>query len=101
MTLNLTDQQRSALDHDGHLLLLGMPGTGKTTILHEKVAALLARGVAPEQIGVATFAWRSLQHTKALLTQRLDKEARGLRFGTLVDFAVQQLQTDPDRPIQY
>lgn len=102
MAIHLTPQQQEALTHDGHLLVLGMPGTGKTTLLHEKIAQLLERGTRPEDIGVAAFAWRNLQHTRALLEDRLGKrETKALRTGTLVDFALQQLQTDPERPIQY
>lgn len=102
MAIHLTDQQNEALKHEGHLLLLGMPGTGKTTVLVEKIARLLERGIKPEEIGVATFAWRSLQHTRALLEERFGKkETKQLRLGTLVDFALQQLQTDPDHPLLY
>lgn len=101
MTIVLTAQQTDALTHTGHLLVQGMPGTGKTTLLHEKIALLLKEGVQPENIAVTTFAWRSLQHTRALLTQRLGDIAAALKFGTLADFALKQMQIDSDRPLSY
>ena len=48
--------QRLVLEHrSGPLLVLGGPGTGKTTTIVEAVAARIATGVDPEQILVLTF----------------------------------------------
>src|SRR3954467_8178 len=48
--------QRYVVDHtDGPLLVIGGPGTGKTTMLVEAVAARIASGVDPERILVLTF----------------------------------------------
>src|SRR4051812_33728136 len=42
----LTDQQQVAVDHDrGHVLIVAGAGTGKTTTLAARLAALVARGV--------------------------------------------------------
>ncbi|GIE98995.1 hypothetical protein Ari01nite_64600 [Paractinoplanes rishiriensis] len=43
---------------DGPLLVVGGPGTGKTTVLVESVAARIAEGVDPERILVLTFGRR-------------------------------------------
>jgi superfamily I DNA/RNA helicase/RecB family exonuclease len=51
--------QRYATAHvDGPLLVVGGPGTGKTTVLVESVAARIAEGVDPERILVLTFGRR-------------------------------------------
>ncbi|NMO50491.1 ATP-dependent helicase [Actinoplanes sp. TBRC 11911] len=51
--------QRYATEHaDGPLLVVGGPGTGKTTVLVESVAARIAAGVDPERILVLTFGRR-------------------------------------------
>jgi DNA helicase-2/ATP-dependent DNA helicase PcrA len=56
----LTDQQRAAVDHDGgHLLIVAGAGTGKTTTLASRVAALIARGTSPERVLLLTFSRRA------------------------------------------
>ncbi|MEH1102555.1 ATP-dependent helicase [Micromonospora sp. CPCC 205561] len=56
----LTDpHQAEVVAHtDGPMLVLGGPGTGKTSILVEAVAARIAEGVDPERILVLTFGRR-------------------------------------------
>jgi DNA helicase-2/ATP-dependent DNA helicase PcrA len=57
---SLTDQQRSAVDHaGGHLLIVAGAGTGKTTTLASRLAALVERGTAPERILLLTFSRRA------------------------------------------
>jgi DNA helicase II / ATP-dependent DNA helicase PcrA len=57
---SLTDQQQAAVDYEGgHLLIVAGAGTGKTTTLASRVAALVERGVAPERILLLTFSRRA------------------------------------------
>ncbi|MBL4590629.1 MAG: ATP-dependent helicase [Phycisphaerales bacterium] len=53
----LTDRQREAVDHDtGPLIILAGPGTGKTRVITERVAAMVTeRNLNPEQILAVTF----------------------------------------------
>ncbi|HEX6872075.1 MAG TPA: ATP-dependent helicase, partial [Micromonosporaceae bacterium] len=52
----LDERQRAVVAHrSGPLLVLGGPGTGKTTALVEAVAARVAEGVEPAHILVLTF----------------------------------------------
>lgn len=55
--LTLTAEQRAVVDagDDTHLLVRAVPGSGKTTTLAYRVAALVARGVAPAGIQVLMF----------------------------------------------
>ncbi|WUJ12425.1 PD-(D/E)XK nuclease family protein [Actinoplanes sp. NBC_00393] len=51
--------QRRAVEHTtGPLLVIGGPGTGKTSVLVEAVAARIAEGTDPERILVLTFGRR-------------------------------------------
>ena len=52
----LNEQQLQAFRHDaGPALVLAGAGSGKTTILTRRVARLLAKGIDPQHIFVATF----------------------------------------------
>jgi superfamily I DNA/RNA helicase/RecB family exonuclease len=69
--------QRYVVDHtDGPLLVVGGPGTGKTTVLVEAVAARIAEGVDPERILVLTFGRRGA----AALRDRIEARIAGPSF---------------------
>lgn len=56
----LNPEQRRAVDHErGPLLVIAGAGTGKTTTLAARVAALLERGVRPERVLLLTFTRRA------------------------------------------
>ncbi len=66
--------QQYVIDHvDGPLLVVGGPGTGKTTVLVESVAARIAAGVDPEHILVLTFGRRG----SAALRDRIEARVAG------------------------
>jgi superfamily I DNA/RNA helicase/RecB family exonuclease len=68
----LDDAQRAVVAHrDGPLLVVGAPGTGKTTTLVEAVAARVADGVDPEQVLVLTFGRRGAGALRRRITRRL------------------------------
>jgi DNA helicase-2/ATP-dependent DNA helicase PcrA len=57
---DLNEAQRAALAHgDGPLLIVAGAGTGKTTTLACRVAALIERGTRPERILLLTFSRRA------------------------------------------
>lgn len=55
--MELTAEQRAIVDHDAdtHLVVRAVPGSGKTTTLVHRVAALVGRGVDPRSIQVVMF----------------------------------------------
>jgi len=76
---DLNEQQRQAACHgDGPLLIVAGAGTGKTTTLAHRVAALIARGVDPARILLLTFTRRAsaemLRRVDAIL-RRLENES--------------------------
>jgi superfamily I DNA/RNA helicase/RecB family exonuclease len=70
----LDAEQRTAVAHrDGPLLVLGGPGTGKTTALVESVAARVAEGVDPSQILVLTFGRRAAAALRDRIEARIGR----------------------------
>ncbi|SDT76773.1 UvrD-like helicase C-terminal domain-containing protein [Actinoplanes derwentensis] len=66
--------QRRVIGHTaGPLLVLGGPGTGKTSMLVESVAARITEGVDPERVLVLTFGRRSA----AALRDRIEARIAG------------------------
>jgi DNA helicase-2/ATP-dependent DNA helicase PcrA len=103
----LSDEQRAIVEHlDGPILALAPAGTGKTTVLTERVAAALAAGVPAERILCVTFTNRAARELRARIAQRFPELAGHLaprtfhqlcadilrreakRVGLMVDFAV-------------
>ncbi len=64
--------QRRAVDHrDGPLLVIGGPGTGKTSTLVEAVAARVAEGTEPDAVLVLTFNRRGAGRLRDRIDARL------------------------------
>ncbi len=70
--LDLDPAQRAVVAHTGGpLLVIGGPGTGKTTTLVEAVAARVAQGVPPDQILVLTFGRRAANALRDRIEARI------------------------------
>ncbi len=73
---SLTEEQRTAVTHgDGITLVLGGPGTGKTTTLIARAVYLIReRGVDPETLWICTFTGRGVFDLQERFTRHLGKE---------------------------
>ncbi|MFG1602904.1 ATP-dependent helicase [Actinoplanes sp. NPDC049265] len=77
-------QEYAAAHTDGPLLVVGGPGTGKTTTLVEAVAARIAEGVDPERVLVLTFGRRGAQALRDRIEARIARDDRRIVHEPLV-----------------
>ena len=70
--MQLNSQQQEALSHlDGPVLIIAGPGSGKTHTLVERVVCLIQKGVAPEEVFVATFTEKAAKELVTRISNRL------------------------------
>ena len=75
-TVVLDPAQQAVVDHRaGALVVLGGPGTGKTTTLVEAVAARVAEGVVPDHLLVLTFSRRMAGALRDRVQARISGQA--------------------------
>ena len=76
-SLSLDGQQEQAVQAvDGPVLLLAVPGSGKTTVLVSRVGYLcLARGIPPEQILTMTYTVAAARDMLRTYERRLGRTA--------------------------
>ncbi|MBS3732015.1 MAG: ATP-dependent helicase [Desulfobacterales bacterium] len=66
--MELSDEQRAAVEHIGPALVVAGAGSGKTRTLTAKVAHLIERGYVPERILAITFTNKAADEMKRRLT---------------------------------
>ena len=74
-------KQRQAIEHvSGPMLVLAGAGTGKTTVLVERIASLIEQGHArPDEILAITFTDNAADELKARVEKRLRRKTAGIR----------------------
>jgi ATP-dependent DNA helicase Rep len=96
----LNPQQRTAVEYcDGPLLVLAGAGSGKTRVITEKVAHLIARGVAPaHKIAAITFTNKAAREMRERVAKRISaEEAEGLSVCTFHALGLKFLQIEHAR----
>jgi DNA helicase-2/ATP-dependent DNA helicase PcrA len=95
-TGRLTSQQSRAVTHPtGPLLVLGGAGTGKTTVVVERFAHLVARGLAPARILVVAPTASGADLLRDALEDRLDGGYDELCVSSPHDLAARLLRDEP------
>ncbi|NCC87624.1 MAG: ATP-dependent helicase [Clostridia bacterium] len=87
--LNLNDQQKAAvLKTGGQTLLLAVPGSGKTTVIVNRIAYMIyCLNIAPPQILTMTYSVAAAKDMKERFAQKFGEEmASNLDFRTINSF---------------
>jgi DNA helicase-2/ATP-dependent DNA helicase PcrA len=100
---SLTEAQQEAVTHvHGPLLVLAGPGSGKTTVVTQRIANMIASGIAPWNILALTFTNKAAQEMRDRVYTLLDEQslqARGLTVTTFHAFCARVLREWGDRII--
>ena len=83
--LRLNEQQAEAVQAtEGNVLLLAVPGSGKTTVLVSRLGYMLARGIAPESILTMTYTVAAAADMRRRFIALFGEEmCAGLEFRTI------------------
>jgi DNA helicase-2/ATP-dependent DNA helicase PcrA len=97
---HLTDAQRLAVAHTtGPMLILAGPGSGKTTVVAQRIAAMVHRGVPPRSMLALTFTNKAAGEMRQRVIDRCGEEAmvRGMTVATFHSFCARFLRRHADR----
>jgi DNA helicase II / ATP-dependent DNA helicase PcrA len=91
---SLNVAQQKAVEHsDGHLLIVAGAGTGKTTVITEKIAYLIKNGLAkPEEILALTFTDAAAFEMQERVDKLLDTGYAEMHISTFHAFAQELLE---------
>ena len=87
-------EQAAVLSHlDGTLLVLAPAGTGKTRLMADRLAAMLARGMPPEKTLGVTFTNRAAEHMRSAVRESCGADAKDCRIQTFHGLDTHDLQS--------
>ena len=90
--MQLNDLQKTAIKNPGNTLVIGAPGTGKTTIIVTKIKMLIDAGVKPESIAIACFTRSSVAYFKSLLPKYIGQDAKRVHYSTFNELSITELK---------
>ena len=93
--MQLNPAQNAAVRHiDGPLLVLAGAGSGKTRVVTEKLAYLVDRGFAPEQLLAITFTNKAAREMRERASARLRDRAEALTICTFHALGLRMMQAE-------
>lgn len=92
--INLNEQQiKAVLSIDGPMLLLAVPGSGKTTVIVSRIANMITNhNIDPKNILTLTFSRSSANDMKYRFKKFFNKEIADLKFSTIHSFCYGVIQ---------
>ena len=93
--MRLNPPQQAAVEHiDGPLLVLAGAGSGKTRVVTEKLAYLVARGFKPDDLLAITFTNKAAREMRERAGERLRDKAEALTISTFHALGLRVLQAE-------
>lgn len=84
----LSDAQKQVVKAQGNVLVVGLPGSGKTQALLARAADRVEKG---QKVALATFSFRNQEYVKATADQLYPSMWGKVIYGTVRDLAASQL----------
>lgn len=94
--ISLNNEQKKAVEHDkGPLIIIAGAGTGKTTVVSERIKSLIAKGLAkPEEILALTFTEKAASEMETRVDIALPYGTFGLWISTFHSFCDRILRAE-------
>ncbi|APH38938.1 ATP-dependent helicase [Methanohalophilus halophilus] len=97
--MNFTDNQLKAINHkEGNLKIVACAGSGKTTVMAERIAKLVSEGADRDKIVAFTYTDKAADSLKFNIREKLEKwspdepHLGGMYIGTIHSFAFKRLR---------
>jgi len=86
-------QYRAVQQHDGPILLVACPGSGKTHTLVYRAAHMLQSGINPDNILLTSFTRKAAHEMTERIVKLIGPDARGIWAGTFHSIALKLLRS--------